>query len=378
MKRSSFLYCPALRMKAGELAGVRELAEDVASCTLPRFIVPPPEERDGTQHELFAVDKTPDISSLISRHWYGRAALIDSTYLLDECGRERIAEWLPQMFSQARKAGVRAIPMAGLSDLGAIEAAAFRAAISSDHTLKFAISVSSDDMVGPSFQTDLKAALTRLDLAEHDCAVIADFHAADFSDPELVAPIINGTLELLQDLGLWQHVIFQGTHYPENNPAGHDAVFLWPRNEWIAWKRAVNFDPSTAANIMFGDYAADCAKIAFGGSGGAPIKHYRYTTQDDWLVVRGPKDGKNKAAMQRVCQKILVSGKFDGPSFSTADAYIHRTAMNQDGPGNPTTWRQVNTTHHITRVVVDLGKVRGVSIAEQTVERANQMDLLDF
>jgi hypothetical protein len=39
-------YVPALRMKAGELAGLRNLAPDVASRVLPRMIVPPREERD--------------------------------------------------------------------------------------------------------------------------------------------------------------------------------------------------------------------------------------------------------------------------------------------------------------------------------------------
>lgn len=364
-------------MKAGELAAVLELAEDVADRTLPRFIVPPLGERDETQKELFESEKTPDISTLISRHWYGRAALIDSTYLLDECGRDRIVEWLPQMFNRARRAGAKVIPMAILSDLGESEAEGFRAAIAGDAPLKFAICVPSDDMVGASFQNDLAAALARLGLNAHECAVIADFQTADFSDPTLVAPIINSALELLQELGQWQHIIFQGTHYPEKNPAAPDSTFPWPRNEWIAWKLAVNFDPSTAQNMMFGDYAADCAKMVFGSGGGiAAIKHYRYTTENSWLVVRGAKSGTDKAVMQGVCRRIVASDQFEGPRFSTADAYIYKTAMNQDGPGNSTTWRQVNTTHHITRVIVDLGRVRGVQIAEQQMERLDaQMQL---
>jgi len=39
--QSKPIYCPALRMKSGELEGVRQLASDVANCVLPRFIVPP-------------------------------------------------------------------------------------------------------------------------------------------------------------------------------------------------------------------------------------------------------------------------------------------------------------------------------------------------
>jgi hypothetical protein len=42
------LYSPALRMKAGELEGLRQLAADVADCILPRLIVPPSSERDET------------------------------------------------------------------------------------------------------------------------------------------------------------------------------------------------------------------------------------------------------------------------------------------------------------------------------------------
>eukprot|EP00456_Euglypha_rotunda_P007545 TRINITY_DN11353_c1_g1_i1.p1 TRINITY_DN11353_c1_g1~~TRINITY_DN11353_c1_g1_i1.p1 ORF type:complete len:379 (+),score=58.74 TRINITY_DN11353_c1_g1_i1:1212-2348(+) len=377
MKRTRFLYCPALRLKTGELSGVRELAADVAGCTLPRFIVPPAAERDENQMQLFTSDNVPDLT-IISRHWHGRPVLIDATYLLDECGRDRTLEWLPQMFSRARNYGVRAIPMAALNDIGDAEAAGFRDAIAKDAVLKFAICVPSDDMVGPAFSATLAAALKRLEIEAQDCAVIADFSNSDFSDPTLVAPIINGALEQLQDFGSWQYVIFQGTHYPETNPASPGSIYSWPRNEWEAWKQAVKFDPSTAENMMFGDYAADCAKINFGAGGGVAIKHYRYTTESSWLVVRGAKTGTDKVVMQDVCEKILSSGQFAGAGFSTADSYIYHTAKDQDGPGNSSTWRQVNTTHHITRVVVDLGVVRGVQIVRQPIEHEDaQMPLLN-
>jgi hypothetical protein len=43
------VYCSALRMKAGELEGVRQLAPDVADSVLPRFIVPPKKERNESE-----------------------------------------------------------------------------------------------------------------------------------------------------------------------------------------------------------------------------------------------------------------------------------------------------------------------------------------
>jgi hypothetical protein len=100
------LYCAALRMKAGELAGVRDLAPDVAAHVLPRFIIPPRGERDTTQPTMFVVDEVPDISGALGRHWRGRRALVDITYLIDEFGRGRLGRWLPDMLRRVRDGGV--------------------------------------------------------------------------------------------------------------------------------------------------------------------------------------------------------------------------------------------------------------------------------
>jgi len=82
--------------------------------------------------------------------------------------------------------------------------------------------------------------------------------------------------------------------------------------------------------------------------------------------------------MKEVCARIVESGHFASARFSPADAYIARTAQGLDGPGSSTTWRQVNTTHHLTRVVVDVANVRGLAIAElPTQDAGSQLSLLD-
>lgn len=372
------LYSPALRMKMGELNGVRDLKQDVAAYVVPRFIVPPLGERDDDQTEFFPPGKTPDVGGILSRYWFGRRAFVDLTYLIEEAGRENIATWLPQLFERARSLKARGIPMAMLHDLKGHEALAFKAAIPHDEALKFAIGVASGDMVSANFGADLNVALSKLGINAKDCAIIADFSDSDFSQPDHVAPIIGGALELLQELGSWQHIIFQATHYPEKNPAEPGKGTLCPRNEWAAWRQAVKFDPTTAEYMTFGDFGADSSKITFGGAGARAIRHYRYTTENAWLVERGVKSGSDKNIMKDVCSRIVASGHFAGATFSTADAYIYRTANDLDGPGNSTMWRQINTTHHITRVVNDVAKVRGFSISNISEEPVvHQMSLLE-
>jgi hypothetical protein len=372
------LYSPALRMKQGELNGVRELASDVSAFVIPRFIVPPIGERnDSNQTDLFPPGKTPDVGAILAKYWQGRRSFVDLTYLIDEAGRDSIGLWLPEIFKRARSLKSRPIPMAMLSDITAHEAVGFKAAIALDDSLKFAICVPSGEMVRADFGNDINAVLSLLGLTSRDCAIIADFSDSDLSQPDNVAPVIGGALEQLQDIGKWQHIIFQATYYPEKNPAEPGNSVLWPRNEWLAWCQAVKFDPNTAEYMIFGDYAADSAKMVFGGKGGRPIRHYRYTVENAWLVERGQESGTDKEIMRDVCSRIVNSRCFSGPRFSTADLYIHRSANDLDGPGNSATWRQVNTTHHVTKVVKDVATVRSISIAEIADEpEAEQLSLL--
>ncbi|WP_373852121.1 beta family protein [Bradyrhizobium sp.] len=364
------LYVCALRMKSGELMGVRDLAPDVADRITPRFIVPPQSERDSElEPRLIIGERFPDVSRALSVHWPQRDALIEATYLLDEFGRDRMGLWLPKMFENARKANARPIPLVAVDDLLRDDLNGYKACIDTAAFLKFGIVFSSGDLGDAEIGHQALAAIEKLGLAASDCMVIADFHDADFTNPDHVAPVIAGVLDTLQSLASWQQIVFQGTNFPEKNPADPGLHAIVPRNEWIAWKKAVGFAPETADHMIFGDYAADCAKIVFKGGGGAPaIRHYRYATPNAWLVQRGLDTGTHAAIMRAVCQGILASGEFAGRNFSSGDDYIFRTAKNAGGPGAAREWRAVNTNHHITRVVTDVGGVRGVKFKEAASE----------
>lgn len=357
-------YSPALRMKAGELEGVQALSADIADLVLPRFIIPPAKERDPKQYTLLETAAQPDFGGTLASYWPLRPVLMDATYIIDEYGRGNLADWLPAMFSRARTRSVSAIPAALLSDLGEAEAAAFRGAIGETEPVRFAIVVPFATILERDFEAEIMAATDRLGLKPVECAIVADFSAADFSDPQLVAPVITAALERLQEVGRWHFVIFQGTHFPEKNPAADGAQELWPRNEWKAWCLAVEFNPSTADHMIFGDFAADCAKIAFNGSGGMAICHLRYATKEFWIVQRATKNGRVKDKMRSVCKSIVEGGRFAGSGFSTADATIVEIAEGGAGPGNAKTWRQLNTTHHIAQVISDIENVKGAAVKE--------------
>lgn len=129
---------------------------------------------------------------------------------------------------------------------------------------------------------------------------------------------------------------------------------------------------------MFGDYAADCARMNFDSNFGPAIKHLRWATGDSWRVQRGVKSGFDACKMRGVYKAIVDSADFLGADFSTADAYILRAVIdNMAKTGNSTTWRQLNTTHHITQVVTDISQVRGHKIAgRRALETTLQLSFL--
>ena len=366
ISQKKIIYVHALRMKMGELEGLRLLQGDVADCIAPLLIVPPAKERNcGSQELLFpAGNDVPDVGGVLFKYWFHRQVFIDPRALFKECGADKAVSWLPALYNRARSQGVLAIPVASLVSLEQMGVAAFKGAISAGPGLKFGLRIQSGDMTDPSLDDRVRIVLAGMGLTASECTVFADFSDADLSDPSLVSPIIRAALEQLQALGQWQLVVFLGTHFPEKNPAEPSQTITQPRNEWHAWSDAVRFDPSTARHMVFGDFAADNSKIEFNGKGGRPIPHSRYTTASSWLVVRGDENGTTHEIMKDVFQRIVDSGEFAGPTFSDADGYIFDVARN-DAPsaGNATIWRQLNTTHHITQVVADIAKVRKIPIS---------------
>ncbi|MEI9424909.1 beta family protein [Mesorhizobium sp. Cs1299R1N1] len=378
MARTRPIYVPALRLKQGEYRGLQRLAPDVADKIVPRLVVPPPKERDPEKHRLLTKDEiVHETGRRIADHWKMRDAFLDVRFLFPEFGEAECAEWLPRMFDVARKAHAQPIPILSLEDAIGPRMAAFRLALATDGATRVAIRVESGE-IDSELAGRLASAMSRLGVTPEKCAILADFSDADFSDALAVANIAQAALEDLQGIGRWRHVIFQGTNYPESNPAEADGNAIIPRNEWLAWKEAIKLDGTSPEHLMFGDYGADCAKFEFRkNSGGIPIRHYRYTTSDSWLVVRGSAAGQAEAVMRGVCERILRSGKFAGRGFSSADDYIFKTAKGWDGPGNGSTWREINTTHHITQVVRDIGGIKGMTFTETTfVDPTDQLSII--
>lgn len=361
----SAVYSPVLRLKQGEYTALSQLPVNVLARLLPLFVIPPPKERDPElQRELTTSELVSIPGQRLGKHWPLRPCMFDPRYLFKQLGADKASEWLPELFRVAMAAHGQPVPV---SDLRTIEGIAFDAIRSVIHriTHNLALRVTLDDLTRTDLRTRIHRALLKLGLKPQDCFLILDFGKAELSDPQVVGDILLAEFQKVMEFGLWGQVIWHATSYPEKNPANPGQLVELPRNEWLAWMRAIDLDAGLRKNLMYGDFAADSAKFAFGSGGIAPICHYRYSTPRHWVVIRASEVGTVKEAMKEIATRLASSVHFAGRAFSLGDKYIADTASGRDGPGNATTWRRVNTIHHLTRVVTDLGPQRGYQVVER-------------
>lgn len=380
------IYVPALRLKQGEYRALQKLSADISDKIRPRLIVPPAKEFDPEKKKLLSKD---DIAYLtgrrIAEYWPLKSAYLETQYLNKHFGEGEIDVWLPRIFGSAREAGANLIPVATLNDLNGKRVSAFEKIIDPSAELKLAIRVTSDE-IDHDIGEHISSALRAIGIVPKQISLIADFCDADFSNLEVSSGVLQGALEDLQTTGQWDQVIFQGTSYPIKNPAKSGSelepvvVERVSRNAWLSWNKAIGQDLNSSERLIYGDYGADTAKMAFKFGGGAvAIRHFRYATNSEWLVVRGTDTGSHSNVMPLVAGKILDSGDFAGRGFSVADDKIYKLGKGlAEGPGGASQWREMNMIHHITRVVRDIGAKRGLTFKEgYYADESAQIDLFE-
>lgn len=377
MQNKETVYFPVVRLKEGERNALISLARPVADRIEPRFVLPPPKERDTETGRVLSQDEFIYLSGKrIGQYWPMRVCYVECRYLFKEYGDSDAEAWLPRLFEVTRNSSGLPVPLASLEEAVGAGAAAFKKALPTNVDIKFGLRVCFGDLGDDDLKSRIAAALSSIAVSSRQTVVFLDFADADLSDPVVISEFLSGALQTLQEIGVWARIVFQGTNYPEKNPATPGTMMKVPRTEWQAWLALVASDQDAFQHMAYGDYGADSAKFVFKNGGAVPIRHLRYCGDQDWYVPRGLADILQEEAMRSVAKMILKSGAYMGRKFSRSDDRIYQIANGLSGGGNAQIWREINTGHHITKVVNDLGKLYGFSIAPNEIEEEpSQPDL---
>lgn len=354
-------YHPTLRLKLGEYVAASRIAPDIQKHVRPRFVICPPKERDPEKGAPLTPDEIAHYSGeRMGKYWPVRPAFVDAQFVAHTLGDSG----LKTLFRIAQGRNPNLIPVATVADLFNPVYRDFLRSASPRLGVYLPYSEVEPDV--------LLEGLRAIGASPQDTVVFVDFTGTDLT-PSLAAETVAGIFDYLNESAPWARIVFQGSAFPAKNPADAGGDKLIPRDEWKTFLAALRECSVQREVISYGDFGADCGEMTFSTKGGGrPIRHLRYTTPDNTLVVRGEKEGRDGEVMKQVFQRILDSGHFAGQHFSYADDRIWRGAKGLDGSGNASMWREWNTAHHITRVVRDLGAMEGIKFSDSTVTQPSK------
>ena len=360
-------YSCALRAKRGELAAMAMLRDDVAARMLPRLIIAPEKEKNKAQLSLLSdlgcLNLVPDLHHA----WRSKPVIVDPTYVLDQFGRDRMADWFTPAIIDAVQAGSPAIPCIRLVDFEDEVVFGFRSSCEAAGGY-FGITLTLSEAADPSVLERLasKLGVNGFDLGKG--IIFGDFVKEDFKNPEFVSPVIEGAFETILESAPWLKVIFQASSYPEANPASENSAVVIGRGEWFAFRDVADSRPDLIGRkVLFGDYGADSGRIDFNAKSRRAYPHLRYNLGESWMVARGSNKGDFAQSLRSIASHIVAHAEYSGPGFSDADLRIQQIADGIAGPGNASDWRAINMCHHITKVVADFGSRFDYSVHSRAV-----------
>ena len=358
------MYVPILKGKEGEYAALEALSPEIRSTLLPLIEIPAIPQDFATNLPAKNMDDyIKDIPDKLKRScstmpmyldlpWFGERETVSS----GETAFEAI-------LSRGHALGVQSIPVISRESTQAALAAAKRHALTSG--LGSCIRLLVEDF---EEEVDLDAEVRRLissgtsgDVRTTDLIIDLEDLGASAGRAALMARSI---FSMIPEKDGWRRMVLAAASFPEDlSDVSAATTALLPRHEWDLWK-TLQRKPSALPrrDLIFGDYAmAHPIGKTLDPRTMRMSANIRYTTEDQWLVIKG-RNVRQFGFSQYfdLCRILVEHEAYSGRTYSWGDGYIADCAEATQGPGNATTWRKVGVNHHITLVARGLASLRPV------------------
>jgi hypothetical protein len=351
------IYVPVLKGKEGEFAALEALFPDVRRQVMPLIEIPPiPYDYVNERPAKSLEDHIAGVAQRLKKSWQDSPLYLDLTWLEED---ENLADGrvaLGAVLGNCSTLGVRAVPVVSRSSSANYVSAA--AQYADERQMGVCIRLLVEDF---EEEVDLDDEVERIlntlgGIQARSIDLVLDLEdlGSEASRAVLVARSVFSAIPKKD----WRRIILVAASFPEDlSDVDASTVSRLPRYEWELWK-TLQRRPGRLPrrDIIFGDYAIshplpkelDPRTMRMSAS-------IRYTTRDEWLVVKG-RNVRQFGFDQyfALCKALVERPEFSRKPFSWGDGFIADCADGLVGPGNATTWRKVGTNHHITLVTREL------------------------
>jgi hypothetical protein len=208
-----------------------------------------------------------------------------------------------------------------------------------------------------SLKDELDSLLSRLKVKPESCDLIIDLGAPNFIPLEGFSKAIQTIVSSFPYLDDWRTFTILGTSFPNTMKGIRKGGETVPRYEWKLYKILIaGFKEAGLRLPAFGDYAINHPEITeLDWRVVKPPATIRYTIEDGWYLVKGDNvRDYGYEQYHKLSQNVLASRYYYGSAFSWGDGYIQICSNKSAKTGNLSTWRQVDTNHHIETVIGDI------------------------
>lgn len=338
------MYTPILKWKAGEKRALQKLPDKIKDQILPIFELQPCSDTDDIN--TIAKKFGDDITKCFGPN---RDFMLDFSYFdLDMTSSEYVKKFLSISLSK----GANCIPVISLENYNLL----LDQFIESKNFIKHGIAIRITAETILEYDELMKKIIDKIQIEKRSITLIIDFETIDEKNFNL---FVLGFKNIKDNSNLneYNRTIVTATGFPNGFPSfymNNETMKLFERTELLLWKK---IDTSGINNIHFGDYCCNSpAPLIADTSNLRPSAIIKYTTENSWLIVKGGqlfREGYSQYC--DLSKKIIQSDYFMGENYSYGDKYIydcaHKDKDQDKNFGNPTTWVQVATNHHITLMV---------------------------
>ena len=341
------MYVPVLKWKMGEKKALENLSETCKNTIMPLFELQPCTSKDDLDN---IVDKFVDD---LKKSWNVELPfLLDTSNFNVEGEFENEHDYFAKFILQNLANFIKIIPVIPFEYKEEFALAIIK---SKDYlTEGIAIRIKSTDFMSLD---SLNSYLTKISFTRENIYLIIDFQ--EVTEPNIQYQFFSAksVLKDIDDINEFKNIIFLGTGYPTTYPSTfmegekYKSIDRIELQLWNWFKTKGNFP--FAKKIIPGDYCcSNSIPMPADVSQMRPSAIIKYTTEDAWHFWRGIQLIKGGHGQYfALCRDIIKqTGIYKGESYSWGDLQIKLCAYENRSCGNPTTWVQIATNHHITLV----------------------------
>lgn len=355
-------YVPCLRWKQGEYQAMLHLSSTAKDFITPLIEVP----EIGFDFAKGRPSKSVDdhlapFAERVMKKWEKRPCFVDLKLIAPS---ERMADGKHPgnfIFDGLRSQSCKATPVTSLDRDRPYQSAVKQAVYKDGRGLCLRLRIED------AGKTDLKKSVNKLlaevGLTAAECDLLLDLGAPPNFEPiQGFAKLVEAITRKLPYLAQWRTFTIIGTSFPPSMAGIKQGSTTIPRFEWLLFK-ALKAMLASIRPPTFGDYTINHPDVlSLDMRLVKPSATIRYTTDDSWLIVKGPNVRDKKFEQYREhCRTVIGSPSFPGAGFSYGDKYIAECAAGTASTGNLTTWRNVGTNRHLEKVVSDISSFFGSS-----------------